>query len=49
MCNIVLPLILFSFAILYIIAYFFIYKQNKADKEYEEKMKKIGYVGNGWF
>lgn len=49
MCNITFPLILFVFAIVYIIGYFFVYKQNEADKKYKEKMKKIGYIGNGWF
>lgn len=49
MSNIIPVLVLFVCAILFIIGYFFIYKQNEADKKYEETMKKIGYIGNGWF
>ena len=32
-----------------IIWYFFVYKMNKADREYEEKLKKIRGIGSGWF
>ena len=42
-------LVLFVLAIVWVIGYFFVYKQNQADKEYENKMKALGYIGNGWF
>jgi hypothetical protein len=49
-CNIITP-ILWGFCILiaWVIGYFFVYKQNQADRDYEKKMKELGYIGNGWF
>ena len=49
-CNLLIPLlVLFVLAMAWVVGYFFVYKQNQADKEYEKKMKALGYIGNGWF
>lgn len=49
-CDVIIP-ILFGFCacMAWVIGYFFVYKQNQAERKYEEKMKKINSIGNGYF
>ena len=51
MCNIFLlfTLLVFAGIMALVVVYFFVHLPAQADKKYEEQMKKIGYIGNGWF
>ena len=46
----VIILSLYALANAGIIWYFFVYKMNQADKEYEKRLKSLGKgIGSGWF
>lgn len=49
-CDLTVPIMwLFGLCIAWVILYFFVHKQNQAERQYEEQMKKINSIGNGYF